>query len=131
MELLLNEIRSIVCENTEKELIVTPYLCFRLSWPLILKRVTLSDFAYGEYLFYENENPAYYFNAFDTSLNNTILQQLIESSSTNVQDLIFTILKATVNKNISKYSFDGWAFQIGHPYTSSFTVKKLTNVLYG
>jgi hypothetical protein len=60
----------------------------------LVKFVDLGDFAYGEWIIYENRNAKYHINAFDKeAISNIIINEKLSDKKDTIESIIFKINK--------------------------------------
>ena len=128
MELYENLEMRLVSSEIKKVFRVTPSVCFGLCGISKMDYVTLSDFTYGEYLFFVDASPVYYFNAFSSSKTGAEFWKNIQyiNNGKSIDNEILVLLKRCKILDISQNQCHiAIRFITGKSYLKEFTLLEI------
>ncbi len=128
MELYENQEIRLVSAKIKMVLRVTPSICFGLGGISTIEHVALSDFAYGEYLFFGGISPVYYFNAFSSSIVGVEFRKNIEclEKKKGIDNELLALLKRCNILDISQNQCHrAIRFITGKSYLKEFTLLEI------
>ena len=122
---------SIVCSEIKMDLRVTPMVCFGIGQFARMEYTRLSDFAYGEYLFFIKNAPTYYFNALSSNLEGTTLKKWIDDASNgmSVEKRMLSLFRFGGIENVGlRPCSKGLNFPLGKSYIKQFDILEIRDV---
>ena len=121
---------SIITNQIRKPLLVTPCFCCGLKQFARVECVEISDFAYGEYLFFIKGVPTYYINAINPRLEGTKLKTWIDDEGKGefVDTRMLLLFRVGGIEGVSLYSCPkSIKFPLGKSYTKQFDLFEVEN----